>query len=87
MDLPLDPQLFRWLKRNDFNISNPHTPINVWYAIIYLFPNINGCTVQVYAVDRKFQSTLYNGRNYFFMLGLKLIRVSKTRFSWICGYK
>ena len=47
----------------------------VWDEITYPFPNFNGC--------RYFHITLYNVCNYFSMLGLKLIHVSK-RGHWGC---
>ena len=43
----------------------------IWDEITYPFPNFNSCTV-----DKWFHFTLYNGCNYLFMLGLKLIHVN-----------
>ena len=58
-------------------ISN-HTPSKVWDEITYPFLNFNGATVEVL----QFLPTLYNGCNYLSMLGLKLIHVSKRRYSY-----
>ena len=52
-------------------------PSKVWYEITYPFLNFNG-TVSL-GRDVQFNSTLYDGRVYWSMPGLKLIHVSKTK--------
>ena len=51
-------------------------PNKVWDGIIYPFLNFNGATWNL-LVDKLFQSSLYNGRNYLSTLGLRLNRLSK----------
>ena len=65
-------------------ISN-NMPSKMWDEITYSYPNFNGCTVEVWELDKWFHLTLYNTWNYLSMLGLKLIQVSKRGPSFICG--
>ena len=51
-------------------------PSKVWDKITYLFPNFNSCTVEVWKWEVIYPK-LYNGCNYLYMLGLKLIHFSK----------
>ena len=48
-----------------------HIQYEVWNEIIHTFPNFNGATIWIW-----FNSTLYWSRDYLYMLGLKLIRIS-----------
>ena len=52
-------------------------PNKVLDEITYPFPNINGCTVEVWKMDKLFHHAIYNECNYLFMLELELIPVSK----------
>ena len=58
-------------------------PSKMWHEIIYPFPNFNSATVEVsewidnFIMDYLFHPALYNGCNYLFMLGEKLIHVNK----------
>ena len=56
------------------NQINDHMLSKVWDNINYPFPNLNYCTDGNGEVIRP---SLYNGGIYLFMLGLKLIHVSK----------
>ena len=53
--------------------------------ITHPIPIVNGCTIEVLGMNKKYHPTLYNGCNYFYMLGLKLIHARKldTRAAYI----
>ena len=57
-------------------ISN-YIHCKVWDEITCTFSNFNGKHRWSLGMDKLFHPTLYNGRNYMSMLGLKLIHVSK----------
>ena len=68
----LGPPLLTWFNFNPTWISY-HMPSKMWDEIIYLFPNFNGWSLG----KDNFYPTHKDGCNYLFMLGLKLIHVSK----------
>ena len=47
------------------------------------FQNFNGCTVEVWELVSNCIAHFYNGCNYVFMLGLKLIHVSKKGYWYL----
>ena len=51
-------------------------PSKVWVEIIYPFSDFNGETFEVWK-DKYFHPTIYNGCNYFSVLGLRLICLRK----------
>ena len=58
-------------------ISN-HMPSKMWDEITYPFPNFWSL-----GMDKQFHPTLYNGCNYLFMLGLKLMKRAPGVFLWV----
>ena len=47
--------------------------------LFYPFPNFNGCTLELWeGISHFIHPTLHNGRDYLYMLGLKLTHVSKS---------
>ena len=69
--------LLIWIKVNP-RMNKCSQAQKVWNKITYLFPNLNRATVRT---DSKFYPTRYNLCDYWSMLGLKLISVSK-RYHW-----
>ena len=55
----------------------------MWDEIIYTFPNFNGWSL---GMGKWFHPSIYNGFNYLYMVGLKLIHISKALRNWGIGW-